>query len=77
MVSRTQKDSGKNKDTVLEAVMVADNDFDIFLNHKLYRSHTQEDALEDFFCRRYGFCQDEFDEILNELKQTGRKIITL
>ena len=72
-MSRTRKDSVRLRDTVLEVVRVGDDTFDLFLNRELYRGHVPETALPDWLWRRYGFCADEYDAILRELKECGRR----
>ena len=76
-MSRTLKDQRRRKDTVLELVRVGDDAFDLFLNHEIYRSQAPESALPDWLCVRYGYCGEEYNAILQEVKQLGRKVITL
>ncbi len=76
-VSRTLKDSRKIKDTVLEVVRVGDDAFDLFLNRELYRGHAPESSLSDWLCVRYGYCGEEYNAILQEVKLHGRKVIIL
>jgi hypothetical protein len=76
-MSRTQKDSRRSRDTVLEVASVGDDAFDLFLNRELYRSQAPESALPDWLCVRYGYCGEEYNAILQEVKQHGRKVVIL
>jgi len=49
-----------------------DGAFDLFLNGKLDRSNVSEQYLNDELCVRFGFCGEEYDAILNQVKQKGR-----
>jgi hypothetical protein len=49
-----------------------DGTFDLFLNSKLDRSNIPEQYLNDELCVRFGFCGEEYDEILGRVKQQGR-----
>jgi hypothetical protein len=46
--------------------------FDLLLNRRLDHGRIHEDGLIDVLCVRFGYCGDEFQEILNELTQNGR-----
>ena len=74
-VGRTYKDARQNR--VLEVVKREDGSFDLFLNHKLYRGQIPEDGLPRELCVRFGYCGDEYDAILHELVQSGRKKLFL
>jgi hypothetical protein len=74
-VSRTRKDSHQNR--VLEVVKRDDGTFDLFLNRNVYRSGVSEDTLPRELCRRFGYCGEEYEEILRELNQTGKKQLFL
>ena len=58
----------------LECATVRTNDgtFDLFLNSKLDRSAVAEQFLNDELCVRFGFCGEEYETILRDLKQNGR-----
>ena len=49
-----------------------DGTFDLFLNSKLDRSNVPEQYLNDELCVRFGFCGEDYDAILSEVKQKGR-----
>ena len=72
-MSRTRKDSNQTVNTVLEVVRTDNGTFDLFLNGKLDRKHILEKWLNEELCVRFGFCGEEYDSILNELTQHGRK----
>ena len=69
-MGRTREDSEQG--TVIEIVKREDGTFDLFLNRSLDQGRIHEDGLMDVLCVRFGYCQDEFDEILDELIQDGR-----
>jgi hypothetical protein len=72
-VSRTRKDSRKATNRVLEVVRMDDGTFDLFMNGKLDREHVPKDGLNEQLCVRFGFCGKEYDLILHELAENGRK----
>jgi hypothetical protein len=65
------------KDTVLEVVKRDDGTFDLFLNSQLDQGQKLESSLPAWLCVRFGFCGDEYDSILREVHQNGRKTIIL
>ena len=71
-VSRTQKDSNQTRNTILELVRTKDGTFDLFLNNNLDCSSVLEQYLNNELCVRFGFCGEEYDTILREVKQKGR-----
>jgi hypothetical protein len=72
-LSRTRKDSGKSTNRVLEVVRRGDCTFDLFMNGELDRGRIPEDGLNEQLCVRFGFCGKEYDSILLELFENGRK----
>jgi hypothetical protein len=70
-VSRSRKDSKQNR--VLDVVKKPDGTFDLFLNRKPDRHDVPEAWLQEELCVRFGFCGEEYDSILRELNQHGRK----
>jgi hypothetical protein len=72
-VSRTRKDSIEATNRVLEVVRMDDGTFDLFMNGKLDRERIPEDGLNEQLCVRFGFCGEEYDSILHELTENGRK----
>ena len=72
-MSRTLKDSRKATTRVLEVVRMDDGTFDLFMNGKLDRERVPEDGLNEQLCVRFGFCGEEYDSILQELAENGRK----
>jgi len=52
---------------------MGDRTFDLFMNGKLDREHIPEDELNEQLCVRFGFCGEEYDSILHELGESGRK----
>jgi hypothetical protein len=71
-VSRTRKDSNQITTTILELVKRDDGAFDLFLNGNLERSLIAEKWMPDELCARFGFCGQEYDAILRDVKQNGR-----
>lgn len=74
-MSRTHKDARQNR--VLEVVKRDDGTFDLFMNRRLYRDHVPEDGLPHELCVRFGYCGEEYDSILRELAQSGKKKLFL
>lgn len=76
-VSRTRKDSRRRQGTVIEVIKVGDDAFDLLLNHEIFRHNAPQAALPEWLCVRFGFCGEEYDAILQEIEQEGRKVIVL
>ena len=50
-----------------------DGTFGLSLNGKLDRERIPEDGLNEQLCVRFGFCGEEYNLILRELAENGRK----
>lgn len=74
-MGRTYKDARQNR--VLEVVKREDGTFDLFLNRRLYLGQISEDGLPQELCVRFGYCGEEYDAILLELEQSGKKKLFL
>jgi len=72
-VSRTRKGSRRATNRVLEVVRMDDGTFDLFMNGKLDRQRIPQDGLNEQLCVRFGFCGEEYDSIVHELAENGRK----
>lgn len=70
-MGRTYKDAKQNR--VLEVVKRQDGTFDLFLNRRLHRGQIHPDGLPEELCVRFGYCGEEYDLILREVEETGRK----
>ena len=68
-IGRTWKDSDQG--TVIEVKKREDGFFDLFLNRRLDQEQLDEGRLLEVLCVRFGYCGEEFSEVLNELKQSG------
>lgn len=75
-MGRTKKDSITHTNSALEVVKRDDGTFDLFLDGKLHRSEVAERWLPEVLCIRFGFCGQEYDMILFEVNQHGRKTLT-
>jgi hypothetical protein len=75
-VSRTRKDSNQTRKTFLELVKREDGTFDLYLNHRLDREHIDERWLPEELCVRFGYCGEEYDQILRELNQHRRATLS-
>lgn len=71
IMGRTYKDAKQNR--VLEVVKRQDGTFDLFLNRRLHRGQIHPDGLPEELCVRFGYCGEEYDLILREVEETGRK----
>jgi hypothetical protein len=71
VMGRTYKDAKQNR--VLEIVKRQDGTFDLFLNRTLYRGQIHPDGLPQELCVRFGYRGQEYDSILWEVEETGRK----
>ena len=70
---RTQKDSRDKTRTVCEIVQSGNDAFDIFVNGELTRHYDSENWLRYDLCVRWGYCGEEVEPILTEIKLNGRK----
>jgi hypothetical protein len=70
-MGRTYKDAKQNR--VLKVVKRPDGTFDLFLNRELYRGQIHPDGLPQELCVRLGNCGQEYNSILREVEETGRK----
>jgi hypothetical protein len=43
------------------------------LNRRLHRGQIHLDGLPQELCVRFGYCGQEYDSILREVEETGRK----
>ena len=74
-MSQTRKDLRHGSPTVLLVVGRDDGNFDLFVNGKLEHSCVEERWLPEQLCVRYGFCGQEYEQILREVAQNGKKEI--
>ena len=74
-MSRTRKDSSRNKRRDTEIIRIAEDCFDIRIGGELARSHISKWALNEVLCIGMGYRGPEFEEILIELKSAGHKLI--
>lgn len=72
---RTRKDTRQNR--VLEVVKRDDGTFDLILNRNVCRSRISEDTLPRELCVRFGYCGEEYEQILREVNQAGKKQLFL
>jgi hypothetical protein len=70
-LGRTYKDS-RRQGTVVEVLKRTDGAFDLFINRKLDREGVHEDGLPAELCVRFGYCGQEYDDLLKQLHQSGR-----
>jgi hypothetical protein len=52
-----------------------DRTFDLFLNQKLLGGSVKEEWLSEEVCVRFGFCGEEYEAILRDVKQNGKRTI--
>jgi hypothetical protein len=65
------------KDTTLEVAKRDDGTFDLFLNQKLDRGQVPEEWVSKWLCVRFGFCGEEYNNILRKVNQDGKATIAL
>ena len=70
-MGRTYKDAKQNR--VLEVVKRQDGTFDLFLNRRPDRGQIHPGGLPQELCVRFGYCGQEYNSILREVEETGRK----
>jgi hypothetical protein len=54
-----------------------DGTYAVFHNGKLLSDGIAEEKREDEFCVRFGFCGQEYEDIVRELRQSGRRRLVL
>jgi hypothetical protein len=65
------------KQNVWEFIREEDGSYAVFRKGKLLCDSIPEKYLEKDLCRRFGFCGQECDEIVRQLKQSGRCLLEL
>lgn len=78
-MGRTYKDSrGKRTRTiVLEVLKNDDGTYEIWFNQALVGSRVPERWLEHELCVRYGFCGEEYKDIVHQLEGSGKANVVL
>jgi hypothetical protein len=62
---------------VWEFLKREDGSYAVFRNSKLLSDSISEEKRESEFCVRFGFCGQEYDEIVRQLSQSGRCTLVL
>jgi hypothetical protein len=75
-MSRTVKDSARNKRRDFEVKLVGDT-FDVLRNGEIAYTGISERTLNEVLCVRWGYCGSEFEEILQEVRSVGQKTVLL
>ena len=70
-MSRTHKDSRRNARKELRVARREDGLFDVSYLDEMLETGITERSLAELVCIRFGFCGDEFDQILRALNEKG------
>ena len=62
---------------VWEFLKREDGSYAVFRNSKLLSDSISEEKRESELCVRFGFCGQEYDEIVRQLSQSGRCTLVL
>jgi hypothetical protein len=65
------------KKTVWEFVRNEDGSYAVFKDGKLLSHSIPEEKRESEFCVRFGFCGQEYREIVRELSRSGKCTLVL
>jgi len=65
------------KQNVWEFVRNQNGSYAVFHNGKLLSDGISEERREDEFCVRFGFCGHEYQEIVRQLRQSGKCTLEL
>jgi hypothetical protein len=65
------------KNNVWEFVRNENGSYAVFHNGKLLADAIPEERREDEFCVRFGFCGHECDEIVRQLRESGKCTLEL
>ena len=78
-MSRTRKDERHKKTVtiVLEVLKNHDGTYEVFSRGELVSSRVQERWLYEELCVGYGFCGDEYEDIIRQLNDSGRATVVL
>lgn len=60
------------KKSVWEFVRNKDGSYAVIHDGKLLSDGISEERREDEFCIRFGFCGHEYEEIVRQLRQSGK-----
>jgi hypothetical protein len=73
-MSETHKDSaGKKRRDIV--VKLEGDAFSVFQCGKVLYAQVSERNLNEILCRKWGYCGQEFDEILHEVRALGEKTL--
>ncbi|HKW76693.1 MAG TPA: hypothetical protein VJN64_14275 [Terriglobales bacterium] len=77
-MSKTHKDEHQQKGILRKLeVKRGDDTYDVFWNGERVRSRVQERWLNQELCVGFGFCGEEYDDILRQLNDCGKAIVVL
>jgi len=62
--------------TVIEVVKTVDGTFELYVGTKLDRSNISDRYLVDELCVRFGYCGQEFEEIMKKIDENGRATLS-
>jgi len=68
---------GTMKQNVWEFVRKENGSYTVFNNGKLLSDAIPKERWEDEFCVRFGFCGHEYEEIVRQLRQSGKCTLKL
>lgn len=76
-MSGTRKDERFKKTVVntLQVLKNADGTYEVIWRGELVRSRVCDEWLHEELCVGYGFCGEEFEEILQQLNRSGRATV--
>jgi hypothetical protein len=77
--SRTRKDERfkKTRTISLEVLKNRDGTYEVFWRGERVRSRVPERWLDAELCVGFGFCGEEFEDILRQLNDTGKAKVVL
>ena len=78
-MSRTRKDERFKKTVriVLEVLKNDDGTYEVFSKGELARSRVSERWLNRELCGGFGFCGDEYEDIIRQLNDSGKATVAL
>jgi hypothetical protein len=73
-LSKTRKDSAKGRSYRVELSVVKNPDgtFEVVFNGEQVGTGVPEKWLDTELCTKYGFCGEEYEDILRQLNESGR-----
>jgi hypothetical protein len=76
-MKRQSKPGVRQQVREIEVVQRADGLFDVLLNRVRQERPFEEWSMQEILCVRFGYCGEEFESILKDVRSEGSKTLYL